>query len=65
MTIHNERLRDALRSIEANAQDALAHQPEDDDGSCWQFLYDALVRMFNVADRACHAARATRRGCAA
>jgi hypothetical protein len=64
MTIQNEMLREALRSIEANAQDALAHQPEDD-GSCWQFLYDALVRVFNVADRACHTARATRRGCAA
>lgn len=51
-----EALRDALKDIEATVTAALAHQPEDE-AKCGQFLYDALVKSFNIADLACHAAR--------
>ena len=51
-----EALRDALKEIEATVTAALAHQPEDE-AKCGQFLYDALVKCFNLADLACHAAR--------
>lgn len=51
-----EALRDALKDIEATVTAALAHQPEDE-AKCGQFLYDAPVKCFNIADLACHAAR--------
>lgn len=55
--IADESLRDALKDIEATVTSALAHQPEDEE-KCGQFLYDALVKCFNIADLACHTARA-------
>jgi len=51
-----EALRDALKEIEATVTAALAHQPEYE-SKCGQFLYDALVKCFNIADLACNAVR--------
>lgn len=52
----NNKLRDALKQVEATVTATLAHQPEDDE-KCSQFLYDALVKVYNIADLACHEAR--------
>lgn len=54
--IRNEKMRDALKEVEATVTATLAHQPEDDE-KCSQFLYDALVKVYNIADLACHEAR--------
>lgn len=56
MTPKNQRMRDALKQIEGTITSALAHQPEDD-AQCGQFLYDALVSVFNTADLAAHTYR--------
>ena len=53
MTPKNQELRDSLKQIETTITSALAHQPEDD-AQCGQFLYDALVSVFNTADLAAH-----------
>ncbi len=53
MTPKNKELRDSLKQIETTITSALAHQPEDD-AQCGQFLYDALVSVFNTADLAAH-----------
>ena len=52
----NKKMRDALKQVEATVAATLAHQPEDDE-KCSQFLYDALVKVYNIADLACHEAR--------
>ena len=52
----NQKMRDALKQVEATVTATLAHQPEDDE-KCSQFLYDALVKVYNIADLACHEAR--------
>ena len=52
----NEKLRNALKEVESTVTATLAHQPEDDE-KCSQFLYDALVKVYNIADLACHEAR--------
>ena len=52
----NERMRKALREIEAAAAAALAQQPEDE-AKCGQILYDALVTVHNKADLACYFSR--------
>ena len=54
--MNNKKMRDALKQVEATVTATLAHQPEDDE-KCGQFLYDALVRVYNIADLACHEAR--------
>lgn len=54
--IRNEKMRDALKQVESTVTATLAHQPEDDE-KCSQFLYDALVKVYNIADLACHEAR--------
>ena len=54
--IRNEKMRDALKEVESTVTATLAHQPEDDE-KCSQFLYDALVKVYNIADLACHEAR--------
>lgn len=54
--IRNEKMRDALKEVESTVTATLAHQPEDDE-KCSQFLYDALVKVYNIADQACHEAR--------
>ena len=54
--ISNEKMRNALKELESTVTATLAHQPEDDE-KCGQFLYDALVRVYNIADLACHKAR--------
>ena len=51
-----EKMRDALKELESTVTATLAHQPEDDE-KCSQFLYDALVKVYNIADLACHEAR--------
>ena len=56
MRMENQKMRDALKQVEATVTATLAHQPEDDE-KCSQFLYDALVRVYNIADLACHKAR--------
>lgn len=45
-----------MKQVEATVTATLAHQPEDDE-KCGQFLYDALVRVYNIADLACYKAR--------
>lgn len=59
MTKRNQKMRDALKQVKATVTATLAHQPEDDE-KCGQFLYDALVRVYNIADLACHEARGER-----
>ena len=59
-TNDNAKLRDALKEIEAHITATLAHQP-DDDAKCGQLLYDALVKVFNIADMACHERRDLRK----
>lgn len=59
--MENQKMRDALKEVEATVTATLAHQPEDDE-KCGQFLYDALTRVYNIADQACHKARAERDG---
>lgn len=56
MRMKNKKMRDALKQVEATVTATLAHQPEDDE-KCGQFLYDALVRVYNIADLACYKAR--------
>lgn len=56
MRMKNKKMRDALKQVEATVTATLAHQPEDDE-KCSQFLYDALVKVYNIADLACHEAR--------
>lgn len=48
MTGANQKLRDALRRIEATAADALAHQPDGDD-SCRAHLTQALQIVTDLA----------------
>lgn len=60
MTDRNQKMRDALKDIEAHITAALAQQPEDE-AKCGQFLYDALAKVFNIADTACHEANAAYR----
>lgn len=55
--IRNEKMRDALKEVVTTVTATLAHQPEDDE-KCGRFLYDALVKVYNIADMACHKARA-------
>ena len=59
MTERNQKMRDALKEIEATVTTTLAQQPEDDE-KCGQILYDALVYAYNTADLACHKARGER-----
>ena len=59
--MNNKKMRDALKEVESTVTATLAHQPEDDE-KCGQFLYDALVRVYNIADMACHKARGERDG---
>ena len=54
--MENKKMRYALKQVEATVTATLAHQPEDDE-KCGQFLYDALVKVYNIADPACHEAR--------
>ena len=56
MTDRNQRMRDALKEIEATVTTTLAQQPEDDE-KCGQILYDALVTVHNKADLACYFSR--------
>ena len=53
MTPKNQFLRDEVKNVESLAVNALAQQPEEDEACC-QHLYDALVRIYNAADLACH-----------
>lgn len=48
MTSANQKLRDALRRIEATAADALAHQPDGDD-TCRAHLTRALQTVTDTA----------------
>ncbi|MBQ1429892.1 MAG: hypothetical protein IIZ06_09535 [Kiritimatiellae bacterium] len=48
MTSANQKLRDALRRIEATTTDALAHQPDGDD-TCRAHLTQALQTVTNIA----------------
>ena len=48
MTSANQKLRDALRRIEATAADALAHQPDGDD-TCRAHLTRALQAVTDTA----------------
>ena len=48
MTSANQKLRDALRRIEATAADALAHQPDGDD-TCRAHLTRALQTVTDIA----------------
>ena len=48
MTNANQKLRDALRRIEATAADALAHQPDGDD-PCRAHLTQALQAVTDIA----------------
>ena len=48
MTNANQKLRDALRRIEATAADALAHQPDGDD-TCRAHLTQALQTVTDIA----------------
>ena len=59
--IRNEKMRDALKQVEATVTATLAHQPEDDE-KCGQFLYDALVRVYNIADGVQHRGSGVSRG---
>ena len=53
MTNANQKLRDALRRIEATAADALAHQPDGDD-TCRAHLMQAMeVVVDTAADTVC------------
>lgn len=53
MTNANQKLRDALRRIEATAADALTHQPDGDD-PCRVHLTKALQTVTSIAaDTAC------------
>ena len=53
MTSANQKLRDALRRIEATAADALAHQPDGDD-TCRAHLMQAMeVVVDTAADTVC------------
>ena len=53
MTSANQKLRDALRRIEATATDALAHQPDGDD-PCRAHLVQAMLTVTDIAaDTAC------------
>ena len=56
MTERNQKMRDALKEVEATVTATLAQQPEDD-GKCSRMLYGALVKVHDVADLACHEAR--------
>jgi hypothetical protein len=49
MTERNQKMRDALKSVEATVAATLAQQPEDDE-KCGQFLYSALVKVRNIVD---------------
>ena len=49
-------MREALKSVEATVTATLAQQP-DDDAKCGQMLYDALVKVHDIADLACHEAQ--------
>ena len=59
MTDRNQKMREALKEIEATVTTTLAQQPEDDE-KCGQILYDALVTVYNKADLACCKARGGR-----
>ena len=48
MTSANQKLRDALRRIEATAADALAHQPDGDD-PCRAHLTQAMQTVTDIA----------------
>jgi hypothetical protein len=48
MTSANQKLRDALRRIEATAADALAHQPDGDD-TCRAHLMQAMQIVVDAA----------------
>ena len=56
MTDQNQKMREALKEIEATVTTTLAQQPEDDE-KCGQILYDALVTVHNKADLACYFSR--------
>lgn len=51
MTDRNQKMRDALKEIEATVTTTLAQQPEDDE-KCGQILYDALGKIRDVAHKA-------------